>query len=418
MKILWSVNTVLPDIAEKLNLRRGHAISWVDAMRNELIKRKDIKLAIVCHGGFRVTRIKIYIEDKVVYYVLPFFCDYYDCWANILEDFQPDVIHIYGTERKHNKSLIEKYKGKYPIIISLQGIISEYVKHYYADLSLYSILKNYTINDLLFRNGILEGKFKFWKQSKLEKWMFQSVKYVEGRSDWDYATVLEINPDLKYFYCPRMIRKEFFNYNWCRRNEESYSIFVHQGDYPIKGLHFMIEALRILRKKYPNVKLYVSGNDIFNVSSIKEKGYTKIIKKKICKYDLKNNIIFTGYLTAEQLAKKLSAVSVCVIPSAIENAPNALAEAMIVGTPIVASYVGGNAFMLNYGECGLLYCYNEPQMLAEYVKRIFESDELAMKFSEKAKEKAKQRHNPGELVNRLLSIYDNVIVDCEENKNA
>ena len=114
MKVLWSVNTIIPDIALKMGLRSGHAISWVDAMRTEFQKRPNqVQLAIVCHGGFRVKDVTRYEENGVLYYILPHKSERVDLWGDILDEFQPDVIHIYGTERKHNLTLIKKYKTKY-----------------------------------------------------------------------------------------------------------------------------------------------------------------------------------------------------------------------------------------------------------------------------------------------------------------
>ena len=45
---------------------------------------------------------------------------------------------------------------------------------------------------------------------------------------------------------------------------ERHSVLVHQAHYPIKGLHFVFEALGKLKKKYPDIKLYVAGKDILH----------------------------------------------------------------------------------------------------------------------------------------------------------
>ena len=65
--------------------------------------------------------------------------------------------------------------------------------------------------------------------------------------------------------------------------------------------------------------------------------------------------------------------------------------------------------MLKHNEEGFLYCYNEPNMLAEYISRIFDSDELASEFSYNAKRIARKRHDPQLLEETLLNIYKEVI---------
>ncbi len=409
MKILWSVNTILPDVAKAFDLRHGHAISWVDAMRTALSQRHpEVSLAIVCNGDAQVKTLVKKQYEGVLYYIMPADGKYRRYWTQILEEFSPDVIHAYGTEKRHNIPLIEDYADKIPMIISLQGLLSEYQKHYYAFIPKREILLNYTLRDFL-RGGIVAGKRAFVKQSKYEKQMLRGVKAVEGRSDWDKAVSTEINPALTYYHCPRMIRQPFFDYEWDETQLEPHSLFVHQGNYPIKGLHFMLDALSIVSRQYPDVKLYISGGNILHGSKLREGGYTRYIRKKIRDLELENRIVFTGYLNADALAERLSRTHVCVIPSAIENAPNSLAEAMIVGTPCVASHVGGNAEMLDYGRLGLLYTYYEPQLLAARIERLFSDPVLAKEFSTKAREFARHRHEPATLEKTLIDIYTRVI---------
>ena len=97
------------------------------------------------------------------------------------------------------------------------------------------------------------------------------------------------------------------------------------------------------------------------------------------------------------------------MPSSIENAPSSLAEGGLVGTPTIATFVGGNMEMLEHNKDGFLYCYNEPNMLAEYITRIFESDELAMQLSQHARETARLRHDPATLEKTILNIYETLI---------
>ena len=407
MNILWAINTVMPELSAELGISSGHAISWVDAMSKRLSKRNDLNLTIVTKGAVN-TPLKRAIKG-IMYYVLPLNCNKYDYWYSILQEVCPDIIHIYGTENDQNRLLIKNYSNSYPIVISLQGIVSEYYKHYYGSISHLTMLRFTTLRDLIRPSGFFSGKQKMKSFALNEQWILNNIKYVEGRSNWDKASALNINPNLLYYYCPRMIRDSFFNYHWKLDDIERFSIFVHQGHYPIKGLHFVLEALYKLKYKYPQVKLYVSGSDSLHPKNRLKRlfptGYTKYLNHLIKKYELANNIIFTGYLNADQLAYKLSKTHVIVIPSAIENAPNSLAEAEIVGAPIVATFVGGNMDMLTHNEDGFLYCYNEPNMLASYIDKIFQSDELALKFSKNASEKARFRHNPDDLECRLLNIY-------------
>lgn len=420
MRVLWTVNTLPPDIALTLGIGSTHAISWVDAMSKQLKYSDEIQLAIVSTGARNIRELVCKKIEHITYYVLPVDSYKKDYWGWILEDFKPDVIHAYGTENKQNIKLISNYKDHYPIIISLQGIIKQYLKYYYAGMSMGDVLANITIGDILLRRSTIDGKRNFKKQSVYERNMIGGVSYVEGRSDWDKVYSRSINKDLKYYYCPRMIRAEFFDHKWELEKSEKHSILVHQGTYPIKGLHMMLDALTEIKKDYPDVVMYIAGNMDFNPKTLKRKllygGYTSYIKKRIKQLGLSNNIRFTGYLDSGKMAEKLASVRVCVIPSAIENAPNALAEAMIVGTPCVASYVGGSPDMLNNGECGLMYRFEEYEMLANRVISYFDDDDLSCEKSENAIRVARERHDPNVLVTRIVDIYSAVIDDFNSKK--
>lgn len=413
MKILWAVNTLSPYAAEALGISSSHAISWVEAMSCELKGREGVSLAIAVCGGKKVTSMIKKEIDSVTYYVLPYDVLRNDRWGEVISDFCPDIIHVYGCENAKNLPLIESYARKYPMIISLQGIIHAYHRYYYAGMTRGEILTSITAGDLLLKRSIFHGKRRFKKQAELERRMLCGVSYVEGRSDWDRVFSECVNRRLKYYHCPRMIRRPFYEKSWNAESFEEHTILVHQASYPIKGLHVMLEALDIIRSYYPDVKMYIAGNIDFNPKTLKKKllytGYTRFIKKKIKKLGLENNIEFTGYLDAEAMAQKLSRVNVCVVPSAIENAPNALAEAMLVGTPCVSSYAGGSPDMLMDGKCGLLYRFEEPEMLAYRVRCYFDDPKLAADKSQCARHTARQRHAPETLTKTLLDIYSEVV---------
>ena len=410
MKILWTVNNFMPEIANKFGIKTYHAISWVDALSKKLSIRNDVSLSIVC-----VRKVNSIVKkeiNNVTYYIIPASIKK-DWWQDVLADFQPDIIHAYGTEYQHNYLLLRNHQD-YPILVSLQGILSEYSKHFYAGLDISTMIRYTRLIDLFKPMGFFSGKRNFEKRGKTEREMLLLAKYAEGRSTWDRVAVKKINPNIEYFFCPRMIRQAFFEKEWNLENVERYSIFVHQGNFPIKGLHYVLEALFLIKKSIPNVHLYIGGYDYFNTKTIKEKlkttGYIHYLKDLIKEYDLYNNITITGFLDADTLAERLSKTHVAVISSSIENAPNSLAESMIVGVPVCASFVGGNMDMLEHGKQGFLYCYNEPNMLAEYILQIFSSPELSNSFHKNAMEISRKRHDPIVIEKNIMDIYSKIIL--------
>ena len=147
MRILWTVNTIMPEVAVELGLVSGHAISWVDAMSKRLCLNSYIELAIACPGS--VKEIKKSFINNIVYYVFP--SDGNDYWGKIIADFTPDLIHAYGTEQYHNLLLVKNHK-EVPVLISLQGLLSEYYRHYYAGIPFSEMIKHISIRSILLKN--------------------------------------------------------------------------------------------------------------------------------------------------------------------------------------------------------------------------------------------------------------------------
>ena len=212
-------------------------------------------------------------------------------------------------------------------------------------------------------------------------------------------------------------RNEFYEKKWDIKNIEKHSIYVSQGNYPIKGLHIMLEALNILKNKYPNIKLYIAGKNIYEFNNIldyiKFSDYQKFISKIIKKYNLKEHIIYTGMLNAEQVANRLLKSNIYVQASSIENSSNALGEAMLIGTPCVASFVGGTPDMLINNIEGLLYPFGDYGLLAHYISKIFDDNNLAIELSDNARKHAKITHDREINAEQMIKIYKKVIESCD-----
>ena len=97
-----------------------------------------------------------------------------------------------------------------------------------------------------------------------------------------------------------------------------------------------------------------------------------------------------------------------VCPSSIENSPNSLGEAQLVGCPVVASYVGGVPDMVEDNVTGLLYRFEETEMLAAAICRVFADDELAKRLSENGSVAAHKRHDGIVNATRMIEIYNTI----------
>ena len=129
---------------------------------------------------------------------------------------------------------------------------------------------------------------------------------------------------------------------------------------------------------------------------------------------LTENVVFTGVLGASEVARRMCSAHVFVLSSLIENSPNTLAEAMILGVPSVSSFAGGAQDMARDGEEALFFRAEDPAQLAFQIRRVFEDDDLALRLSKNARRRARVTHDPEKNLQRMLSVYRDILGTNEE----
>lgn len=117
------------------------------------------------------------------------------------------------------------------------------------------------------------------------------------------------------------------------------------------------------------------------------------------------NIRLMGALPAEELAKNLLQANAYVQVSHIENSPNSLCEAMMAGTPVIASFAGGTASLMQDGITGTLVQDGDPYVLAGGMQEIIEHPENYIRMAEAARQMAQKRHDVQTVVDQLLNAY-------------
>jgi glycosyltransferase involved in cell wall biosynthesis len=181
----------------------------------------------------------------------------------------------------------------------------------------------------------------------------------------------------------------------------------------LKGAHQLVKALPMVLDKFPNTKLNVVGIDVLSSNwkvRLRYTGYHLYLRRLIKKLKLENNINFTGALTEIQMRDAFLSSHLFVLPSAIENSPNSLCEAQILGMPCIASFVGGAQNLVENGTTGFLYRFEEIEMLGHYIIHVFNSNACDF-ISSNAREVALKRHNSVENAKNTLEIYEIIIND-------
>lgn len=419
MKILWITNQATPLIAKNIGINVGHGGGWLVELSKQLSNNSDIELGIAFpspeNKGFLSGKI-----DNISYYANPFEKETtkfnynnINGFEKIIREFEPDMVHIWGTEYIHSYCAIlacENLNLLENTVVSIQGLVSIYEKHFYGFIDK-KCINRFTLKELIKGNSLIQQKKAFSKRGKYEIETLRKANHVIGRTDWDQACSMQINPTIKYHSCNETLRNQFYNKKWNLDQCEKHSIFVSQSQYPIKGLHILLEALPAILEKYPNTIVYTTGKDRLDKSMksiLKDGTYDKYLKALIKKHSLENHIVSLGNLNEDKMSDRFCKSHVFVSASSIENSPNSVGEAMLLGVPVVTSDVGGVKNMIIHEEEGFVYQADAPYMLAYYVCKIFGNDEIAVEFSRNGRRHAQQTHNREINLLNLLNIYKEI----------
>ena len=416
MRVLWITNIVFP---EALRLLRGAGElrmsgGWLLGAAEALVRQPDIELSVatVSKEVKELTRLE---GERITYWLLPFGKgntrvnhSYEPLWLEVRNAANPDVVHIHGTEFSHGLAYVEAC-GSENVCVSIQGLVSVYQRYYYDGLSLGEIRRAITPASI-FINGIMKGYRSFKRRAGIEVQILSKVRHFIGRTSWDRDHLWAINPDATYHYGGESLRSAFYESSTWKYSEcTPRRIFLSQADYPIKGLHQVLKAMPLVLRHYPDATIHIAGYDICNVKGLKNllnlSDYGRIIRRMIKRNGLEGKVKFTGSLDADGMVTEYLQSNVFVCPSSIENSPNSVGEAQVLGVPVIASYCGGIPDMMK-GDEGQMYRFEEIEMLAHKIVQVFDSKDDVQ--TDRMRQVALKRHNPEENARELMNIYNSI----------
>ena len=330
----------------------------------------------------------------------------------ILKDAKPDMIHIFGTEFPHCLAAVRAFHNPQKTLIGIQGLCGEIAKTYRAGLP-ENVFKQTSFRDVVRQDSMRQQQNKFYQRAENERQALLLTDHITGRTEFDRAETAKINPRANYYLMNETMRQEFYEGEWKAEQTECHSIFLGQGDYPLKGMHFLLEAMGRLKENYPDLKLYVAGNSIISYETARDKcklsAYGKYLLVLIRLYELQDQVIVLGRLSAEEMKTQFLRSSVFVCPSVMENSPNTIGEAMLLGVPVVASRTGGIPSMVEDGVTGLLFHNGDAEDLADSIDRIWSDQTLVKELSAHERIRASYIHDGSKNYERLLEIYREIL---------
>lgn len=405
MKVLWFTNTPSNYISSMQGYNGG---GWISSLENEIKKKNNIKLAIcfISDKGESIIKngVSYYpIKENKFYNISTAFSKIFKekqekiiihkC-LKVINDFQPDIIHIFGTERQYG--LIAPHTN-IPIVVHIQGVLNPYFNAYLPPFISWNSFLSKKKNIISYLKGLKE-KYSWERNTQREQYIIRNIFNYIGRTEWDKRIIKTLNPKCNYYYGGEILREIF--YSPTERIIPQELTLVTTISSPLyKGFDVVLKTANILKNNFHlRFRWLVFGN--IEPSFI----------EKVINISHKNvSIELKGIGSAENIKKAISCCTAFVHPSYIDNSPNSVGEAQLLGCTVIATNTGGLPSLIKDGETGYLTPTNDPYQMAYLINEIFKNPTKNMEIGNKARTEAEQRHNKEKIINKLIDTYQHII---------
>lgn len=227
---------------------------------------------------------------------------------------------------------------------------------------------------------VLASEFK----SRLEKWgivqpIYQGVSVI----DEDELEGFNIKTTLK--------KRQGFN---------KYRVLFLSRILKEKGIYEVIEAISLLKTKYPMIELIVAGEgeELENVKSL------------VNEHNI-SNVKFAGYVVGREKRLTFEMSHIFCYPTHGDGLPTCVIEAIAFGMPVVTRSVGGLADFFKNEEHGFISDSLDPTVYAKSIERLFLDKELYRKISLHNYQYAQLHFLASKVALMLETIYEGLMND-------
>lgn len=415
--ILWLVSVTLPQAAAACGLAAKQVGGgWLSGMLaalprplNLTVVSLDQSVRSECSGS----------REGIRYLVLP------DASGldSLLTRLAPDLVHIWGTEYPAALAMYRAAAAKsLPVLVGIQGIMEDCAAHLCDGVPAPVIRSGWLQRaiDRVVPGQLLDRmQAEFSAQATREAQLLADAAYVTGRTGFDRRAAAKLAPRARYYPCNETLRPEFWKAagSWrAREFGQAPVLLISQGNYPLKNLHTLLQAMPALLRRWPGALLRVAGWPPLDRGALLRPVIRRMFPYQswcgslIARLGLTRHVQYTGPLPAAKMLQAYRDADLFVLPSFSENSPNSLGEAMLLGLPCVASRVGGIPDVTGGGAGALLYAPpGDAQALAQAITTLLSLPDHGTALGQAGCALAKKAHDPAANAKQLLDIYDQIL---------
>ena len=208
-----------------------------------------------------------------------------------------------------------------------------------------------------------------------------------------------LNPKRIYHYGGEILREEFYEKALKRSMPNNLRVVTTSSSPKYKGFDYVLQTANVLKNVMGvDFEWLVYGN----VDPTFHQKFTGLRHDDL-------NVRLCGVADAKTLRDSIMSSTLYFQPSYIENSPNSVCEAQILGVPVVATNVGGTASIVDEGETGFLVPTNDPYTAAYRIMQLARDKDLNLRIGNQARVVALQRHDRETIVSELVETYRSLV---------
>lgn len=413
MRVLWFTNT--PALASNYYGSEYLGGGWLQGIEQAAHKYTNLNLGIAFHSeslkGIYINKSTYYpirkensILRKLIDNQLSLIHNerYLIDYLKIIEQFKPELIQIFGTELSYLEIL--PYIKNIPVVIHLQGILSDYQNYLSANCNRIELLMQTKFFDLIKGTSVFHSISNFKKRATRELKYLHYASYFIGRTLYDKQFVENNFPHVKYFVGNEVLREEFYKSPaWNNSIKDKIILFTTNNGDIIKGVDLLLESALLLKAKGINYEWRIAGINKNNFG-------LRLFQKKYRVNCQNLNIKLLGLLKPKQLIAQMHQSHLFIHPSHIDNSPNSICEAQLLGIPVLATNKGGIPSIIDSGYTGYLTEENAESLSSKIIE-IANNYSITRDITINSRNIALVRHDPKSVINELEQIYKLIIAD-------
>ena len=229
----------------------------------------------------------------------------------------------------------------------------------------------------------------FWKKLKHLRWYsflgmqkrvsrtLPHIITVSGCAKDDICREFDLPAD-RFSIIPNGINTDLFYPVSGIKREKNRLIVTNSADTPLKGLHYLLQAVYTIRQTR-DIRLVVVGKPKKN----------SIVSRMIRSLGIADSITFTGRISYEEFVRQYARATMAVVPSVYEGFGLPAGEAMACGVPVISTT--GGALPEVVGDAGILVPPADPDALQHAILRFLDDPELAAGYGKAGYDRV-QRH--------------------------